>query len=63
MTKRYVHLFQALLDFLSEEDNETREEVRSNLREAGYDPDELVIRMQERMKKSMNTIKDKELGK
>lgn len=50
----YRELLQLLLEFLTEPEDDTPEEVNAYLREAGYNPDDLVTRMRQRMKTAMD---------
>ena len=54
----YKDLVQSLAKLLTESEDETPEEVDENLRNAGYDPDELVVRMRQRIKQMIDNIKD-----
>ncbi|KAB2902185.1 MAG: hypothetical protein F9K27_17570 [Anaerolineae bacterium] len=50
----YRELLRLLVEFLAESGEETPDEVDEYLRDAGYIPDDLVMRMRQRMKKAMD---------
>lgn len=50
----YRELLRLLIEFLTELEDETPEEVDEYLRNAGYDPDELVARMRLRIQHAMD---------
>lgn len=52
--KTYRELLEVLIELLSETEDESIEAVDIYLKNAGYDPDELVSRMRKRMKKAMD---------
>lgn len=51
----YRELLRLLIEFITEPEDETPEEADAYLRDSGYDPDALVTRMQQRMKKALDT--------
>lgn len=51
----YRELLRLLIEFATEPEDETPEEAATYLRDSGYDPDALVVRMQQRMKKAIDT--------
>lgn len=55
---KYRQRLMALIELLNEPADETPEEVDAYLREAGYDPDELVARMQARIRALLDKYKD-----
>lgn len=51
----YRELLRLLIEFITEPEDEPPEEADAYLRDSGYDPDALVTRMQQRMKKALDT--------
>lgn len=50
----YRELLQLLIEFLKEQEDETPQEVDEYLRTAGYDPEELVTRMQLQIRQALD---------